>query len=258
MSAGLEWSAGPAAARIMPDRPRVRACRCAARLHLLRRRGRASTLATFFQSILSQNSHTRTHVRRRVMCQLREAHNTDLQRYSILNELLSSNQCLFYKVGRCGAGLRCAARRGCAVLLDPQVSCRPPASASSAEHPHLAPPGADGPPGGAGAHRIHAHGALHRRAGRPAGPRTVACARLHACAARRGAPGARSAAWRRRGAPASAAPCRPACPAPRPPCPRATCSAPALPSSHLPRARPALEPPAPRPPPLPARWARPA
>ncbi|PRW33894.1 NADP-dependent malate dehydrogenase [Chlorella sorokiniana] len=34
----------------------------------------------------------------RVMCQLRETHNTDLQRYSILNELLSSNQCLYYKV----------------------------------------------------------------------------------------------------------------------------------------------------------------
>ena len=31
------------------------------------------------------------------MCQLREPHNTDLQRYSILNELLSSNQCLYYK-----------------------------------------------------------------------------------------------------------------------------------------------------------------
>lgn len=34
------------------------------------------------------------------MCQLREEHNTDLQRYSLLNELLSSNQVLFYKV--CG------------------------------------------------------------------------------------------------------------------------------------------------------------
>ncbi len=31
------------------------------------------------------------------MCQLREPHNTDLHRYSILNELLSSNQCLYYK-----------------------------------------------------------------------------------------------------------------------------------------------------------------
>ena len=31
------------------------------------------------------------------MCQIREPHNTDLQRYSILNELLSSNQCLYYK-----------------------------------------------------------------------------------------------------------------------------------------------------------------
>lgn len=35
----------------------------------------------------------------RVMCQLREEHKTDLQRYSILNQLLSSNQTLYYKAG---------------------------------------------------------------------------------------------------------------------------------------------------------------
>ncbi|EFN55561.1 hypothetical protein CHLNCDRAFT_35453 [Chlorella variabilis] len=34
----------------------------------------------------------------RVMCQLREEKKTDLMRYSILNQLLSSNQTLFYKV----------------------------------------------------------------------------------------------------------------------------------------------------------------
>lgn len=34
----------------------------------------------------------------RVMSQLQEEHKTDLQRYSILNQLLSSNQTLFYKV----------------------------------------------------------------------------------------------------------------------------------------------------------------
>ncbi len=34
----------------------------------------------------------------RVMCQLREENKTDLQRYSILNQLLSSNQTLYYKV----------------------------------------------------------------------------------------------------------------------------------------------------------------
>ncbi|KAL4436957.1 hypothetical protein ABPG75_004096 [Micractinium tetrahymenae] len=34
----------------------------------------------------------------RVMCQLREPNKTDLQRYSILNQLLSSNQTLYYKV----------------------------------------------------------------------------------------------------------------------------------------------------------------
>lgn len=36
----------------------------------------------------------------RVMCQLREENKTDLQRYSILNQLLSSNQTLYYKAGR--------------------------------------------------------------------------------------------------------------------------------------------------------------
>lgn len=41
------------------------------------------------------------------MCQIREAHNTDLQRYSILNELLSSNQALFYKAGCCARCGRC-------------------------------------------------------------------------------------------------------------------------------------------------------
>lgn len=34
----------------------------------------------------------------RVMCQLQESHKTDLQRYSILNQLLSVNQTLYYKV----------------------------------------------------------------------------------------------------------------------------------------------------------------
>ena len=34
------------------------------------------------------------------MCQIREPHNTDLHRYSILNELLSSNQCLYYKASQ--------------------------------------------------------------------------------------------------------------------------------------------------------------
>jgi hypothetical protein len=43
----------------------------------------------------------------RVMCQLRESHKTNLQRYSILNQLLSCNQTLYYKVSGVSACLWC-------------------------------------------------------------------------------------------------------------------------------------------------------
>ena len=67
---------------------------------------------------------TGAHVRaRRVMCQLRSPGVSDLQRYSILNQILSSNQTLYYKVG----GAAPAQRGG--------PACAPPRAAGPAAAP---------------------------------------------------------------------------------------------------------------------------